>query len=143
MLVKLPRQCSGREIVEAFKVASTFQECPDKKWRAEEFVDKIIYEPGSVKQVIRDMGVIVRLFSLRKKWDLFGKKVWKQNNDLIFTLESLNLYHLYYKEVDVGIKYIYDLMGSICRGPDNSHFEDIRPIFEIILGSFYARLQPQ
>lgn len=143
MIVKLPRQCSGREIVEAFKNASTFKEGSDKEWRAEEFVGEIIYEPGSVKQVIRDMGVIVRLFSLKKKWDLFGKKVWKQNNDLIFTLNSLDLYHLYYKEVNVDIKYVYDLTGSICRCPDNSHFEDIRPIFERILSNFYARLQPQ
>ena len=142
MLVKLPRNCSGREIIEAFKIASTFEDI-DKKWKPEEFVDKIVYEPGSVRQVIRDMGVRAHSFSLRKKWDLFGKKIWKLNNDLTFTLDSLDLYYLYYKEVNVEIKYIYDLTGSICTGPGNSNFEDIRPIFERILSNFYARLQPQ
>ena len=89
------------------------------------------------------MGVRAHSFSLRKKWDLFGKKIWKLNNDLTFTLDSLDLYYLYYKEVNVEIKYIYDLTGSMCTGPGNSNFEDIRPIFERILSNFYARLQPQ
>ena len=111
MLVKLPRNCSGREIVEAFKVASTFEEKPGKKWEPKDFVDKIIYVPGSVKQVARDIGVCVHSFSLKKKWGLFGKKVWKLNHSPNFTLDPLDISHLHYRQIEVTIEY-KDVFGD-------------------------------
>ena len=140
MLVKLPRNCSGREIVEAFKVASTFEEKPGKKWEPKDFVDKIIYVPGSVKQVARDIGVCVHSFSLKKKWGLFGKKVWKLNHSPNFTLDPLDISRLYYRQIEVTIEYKYGLGENICTGPGNSRYEDIRLVFERIIGNLYANL---
>jgi len=144
MLVKLPRDCSGREIVEAFKVASTFEEKPGKKWEPEDFVDKIIYEPGSVKQVKqvnRDIGVRVYSFSLKKKWGLFGKKVWKLNYNPNFTLDPLDISMLYYREIEVTIEY-KDVFGdeNICTDLSNSRYEEVRLVFERIIGNLYANL---
>ena len=141
MLVKLPRDCSGREIVEAFKVASTFEEKPGKKWETEDFVDKIIYEPGSVKQVNRNMGVRVYSFSLKKKWGLFGKKVWKLNYNPNFTLDPLDISMLYYREIEVTIEY-KDVFGdeNICTDLSNSRYEEVRLVFERIIGNLYANL---
>src|SRR3989338_7401025 len=119
MLVKLPRNCSGLEIVEAFKVASTFEEKPGKKWEPKDFVDKIIYVPGSVKHVARDIGVCVHSFSLKKNWGLFGKKVWKLNYNPNFTLDSLDISRCY-REIEVTIEYKYEhgyVGENICTGP--------------------------
>ena len=141
MLVKLPRNCSGREIVEAFKVASTFEEKPGKKWEPKDFVDKIIYVPGSVKQVARDIGVCVHSFSLKKKWGLFGKKVWKLNYNPNFTLDPLDISHLHYRQIEVTIEY-KDVFGdeNICTDLSNSRYEEVRLVFERIIGNLYANL---
>ena len=141
MLVKLPRNCSGREIVEAFKVASTFEEKPGKKWEPKDFVDKIIYVPGSVKQVARDIGVCVHSFSLKKKWGLFGKKVWKLNHSPNFTLDPLDISQLYYRQIEVTIER-KDVFGeeNICTDLSNSRYKEFRPVFERIIGNLYANL---
>ena len=141
MLVKLPRNCSGREIVEAFKVASTFEEKPGKKWEPKDFVDKIIYVPGSVKQVARDIGVCVHSFSLKKKWGLFGKKVWKLNHSPNFTLDPLDISQLYYRQIEVTIER-KDVFGeeNICTDLSNSRYEEVRLVFERIIGNLYANL---
>ena len=141
MLVKLPRNCSGREIVEAFKVASTFEEKPGKKWEPKDLVDKIIYVPGSVKQVARDIGVCVHSFSLKKKWGLFGKKVWKLNHSPNFTLDPLDISQLYYRQIEVTIER-KDVFGeeNICTDLSNSRYEEVRLVFERIIGNLYANL---
>ena len=146
MLVKLPRQCSGQEIVEAFKVASTFQERPEKQWGPHEFISKFQYEPGSVKQTIRSMGVRVWPTSLRKRWVLFGEKIWKPDFNPKFTLTPVVLSNRY-DEVEVAVNYVYDVdQGGgeyVATDPHTPQFEHIRPQLERILGDFYARLQPQ
>jgi len=146
MLVKLPRQCSGQEVVEAFKTASTFQEGSGKQYAPHEFVDKFQYEPGSVKQTIRSMGIRVWPASLRKKWVLFGEKVWKPDFNPKFTLTPVVLSNCY-NEVEVAVEYVYDVdQGGgeyVATDPHTPQFEHIRPQLEKILGNFYARLQPQ
>lgn len=49
MHIKLPRECFGQEVVEAFKSASTFQEGSERRWTPHEFVGEFQYEPGSVR----------------------------------------------------------------------------------------------
>jgi len=144
MKVKLPRQCSGQEIVKAFKAASTFQEGPEKKWNAQDFVEEYQYEPGSVKQTVRSSSVHVWPSFFRKKWWLFGEKVWKSELNPKFILNSVRLATLY-DEVDIVVDYVYavDQAGGEYKAtnPSSPKFEDIRPQFERILGGFYAQLK--
>lgn len=146
MLVRLPRQCSGQEIVEAFEAASIIQEGPEKQWQPHEFVEEYQYEPGSVKQTVRSMGVRVWSSSLRKKWGLFGRKVWKPDLNPIFTLNPLALSGRY-DEIKVAVNYVYDVGQAgdewIATDPHTPEFEHIRPQLERILGNFFICLQPQ
>lgn len=146
MLVKLPRHCSGQEVVEAFRAASTFQESPDKKWKAQEFANEFQYEPGSVRQVIRSKRVTTRLYTLEKRWIFFGKKEWLLLGDIEFTLKPL-LLKGDYEEVEVEINSSYRTFGGripvFDPPPQSPAFERIRPVFEVILKNLFARLQPQ
>jgi hypothetical protein len=146
MIVRLLRQCSGQEVVTAFKSAATFDEAVESKWQPHEFVDKFQYKPGSVRQTIRSMGVWVRPSFLRKKWVLFGKKVWKLDSSLTFTLEPVALTNNY-DEVEVAVRYVYDIdQGGyeyVATSPHSPQFEHIRPQFERFLANFFAGLQPQ
>lgn len=145
MLVRLPRQCSGQEIVEAFKTAATIQEKPEKQWQPREFVKEYQYEPGSARQTVRSMGVKVLFYYLRKKWGLFGKKVWKPNSNPEFTLFPVILSHRYDDVVEVTVRYVYDVGQAgderVATDPHTPEFEHVRPQFEKILGNFFARLQ--
>ncbi len=143
MLVKLPRQCFGQEVVEAFKAASTFDETSEKRWEYREFIGNFQYEPGSVRQTIRSMGVYTWPLSLRKKWGLFGKRVWKPDYTPKFTLVPLVLAGRY-SEVEVAVEYVYDVgQGGeewVATNPHHPKFADIQPQFEKILANFFARL---
>ncbi len=130
MLIRLPQQYSGQEIVKAFKAASTFQESPEIKWESHEFVDKFQYEPGSVKQTIRSIGVSVQSSFLGKKWILFGRKVWSLDRTPKFILTPVVLSDRY----DEVVVYVD-------ADPHMPAFEHIRPQFERTLGDFYDRLQ--
>lgn len=143
MIVKLSRQYSGEKIIAAFNEAATFQENPEKKWETEKFVKEYQYEPGSARQTVRSLGVRAQPYFLKKKWGLWGKKIWKLYHDLRFTLKPVNLAALY-DEVDISVHYVYDsdeYFEYVATDPSNSAFEDIRPQLEIILQKFYGSLQ--
>ncbi|MDP3954539.1 MAG: hypothetical protein Q8Q06_03940 [bacterium] len=147
MLVKLPRTCSGSEIVEAFKAAAQFEEGPGKEWRAVEVNKEFQYEPGSVLQTIRSVGVLVRPYFLKKKWILFGERVWEQSLQTKFKLSALNLSR-HYHEVEVEIEHVYEFdvysrYKFIVNDPNSEHFEDIRLQFERVIAGLYSILQPQ
>ncbi|MFH0892649.1 MAG: hypothetical protein V1867_07820 [Candidatus Falkowbacteria bacterium] len=145
MIVKLPGQYSGEKIIAAFNEAATFQENPEKKWETEKFVKEYQYEPGSATQTVRSLGVRVQPCFLKKKWGLWGKKVWKLSYDLKFTLNPVTLSALY-DEFDISVRYVYDCddyFEYVATDPNNPAFEDIRPQLEMILQRFYGRLQAQ
>ena len=144
MLINLPRQCSGQEIVDAFKAASSFQESPEKKWCASEVIDEFQYEPGSVLQTIRSIGVKAVPHFFKKRWVFFGEKVWKEDYNPSFTLQSVVLKGNYEK-VDIKVAYIYDVNQAgnsfVATNPHHPEFEHVRPQFEKILARFFTQLQ--
>lgn len=146
MLIKLPRQCSGQEVVEAFKDASTFQEKPDRKWDSHMFIGEFQYEPGSVRQTVRSMGVRALPSSLRKKWGVFGQKVWKLDSNAVVVLNPVELSNRY-DEVRVAVEYVYDVdQGGheyVATDPSTPEFEYIRVQLEKILDNFYVHLHLQ
>ena len=143
MKIILPKKYLGNQVVEAFKSASIFQETSNKRWESYEFVGQFQYKLGSAQQTIRSIGVITSSFSLRKKWAIFGKKVWKKNFTPKFTLEPIVLTKNY-DAVEVTVEYTYDVdMGGhsfVATNPHSPEFEDIRPQFEKILENFFAQL---
>lgn len=146
MLVKLPHRCTGEEIVRVFKATSAFQETFEKQWVSKEFVGEFQYEPCPVRRTIRSIGVWVRPSFLRKKWVLFGKKVWKPDPNTEFMLEPVVL-ACYHDEVELTIRHVYEInqggIEYVATSPHSPQFEHIRPQFERILASFFAGLQPQ
>lgn len=145
MRVKLPRSCSGAEIVDAFKAAATFDE-GENRWKAYEIGVTHQYEPGSVRQTIRSKGAETFPSYLRKKWIFFGKKVWKPNAWKTFRLNPVMLSDTY-SEVEIAVEYIYNVdqggFQHVATNPNHPQFEDIRPQFERIIGGLYAGLQLQ
>lgn len=143
MRVKLPRECSGQEIVNAFKAAATFQENFDNRFEAHEFVNEIGYEPGSVKRVIRSMGAVARFYYRRKRFIFFGKIMWRKSDTLTFNLAPLDPLEKY-NEVDIGFEFVYEYLDDgylSTSDPRSSFFEGVRPKLESILARFYSQLQ--
>lgn len=142
MFVRLSRERSGQEVVKAFKAAttfSTFSGGEEIQWRPEEFADDFQYEPGSVKQTIRSIGVNVWSFYFKRKWVLFGEKIWKQNLNTKFTLSPLVLSQVYSLiNVDV-FKYSFD-NDYTTIDPKNPQFDNVRLPFERMIEKFYVQL---
>lgn len=85
MKVTLPRQCSGREIIEAFKRASAIEEqardykCDPYesrwKWVPEEYEGKTEYEPGSVCRIVyKGVTAVHHRLERGRKYLFFGEK---------------------------------------------------------------------
>lgn len=146
MIIKLPKKCSGQEIVEAFKKASSLQETPDRKWKSKDFIGESQYEPHPIRRTVRtvrSMGVRVHSLSLRKK-GLFGEKVWNDdfNGAYTFTLKPVLLANNY-DEIEVVVSLRGDIDVHNIQ-PHSIEFEDnLRPLFEQILANFYTHLQSQ
>lgn len=142
MRVKLPRECSGQEIIDAFKYATTVS-AGSEKWEPQEFIGELMYEPGSVKRVIKSIGVCAEHFFLWKRGIFFGKKTWEMD-DTKLTLDPVA--SSTYQEVNICVDFSYvDYSGHrrFSRDPGKPEFEAIRPEFEAILAKFYERLQPK
>ena len=149
MTVRLPKQCSGTEIVEAFKLASTFEEGSElgpRRWRPKSFVKEYQFNPGSVKQqVVRTMCVVASPSKLKRKI-LTGRTFWEEIFNPKITLRPVTLEGIH-NEIEVEVSYYYGDMNQgqtalYANNPAHPRFEDIRPYFERILGDFFSRLQP-
>ena len=146
MKVKLPRPCTGQEIVDAFAVAGSFQPSPENRLEAGRYNAEIQYHPGSVRQVVHRMGVHVSALCFKKRFVFWGKKVWKLDPSLKISLEPLVLGETY-DEVDLNLEFYYDYdqggFASIATNPIDPGYEKIRETVERIIGSFYSGLTPQ
>lgn len=147
MLVKLPRQCSSKEVFQAFMGAATIYKNDEKQWAPCAFVGEFQYEPaphGSIKQTTISKGICVQLFSQEKMWGMIGKKVWRIDPSTTITLTPVELLASYV-EVEVVIKHVFDYGPAgneyIASDPRDPEFKHIRPQLEAMLGSFCARLQ--
>ncbi|MFH1956629.1 MAG: hypothetical protein ABIJ28_03220 [Patescibacteria group bacterium] len=85
MKVTLPRQCSGREIIEAFKKVAAIEEqgrdyegeSYDSRWKwiPEDYEGEIEYEPGSVRRIIhKGVTTIHHKLQCGRKYIFFGKR---------------------------------------------------------------------
>lgn len=141
MIVRLPRKCLGKEIVDAFKEASSLKNPLNscfEKWEGILVVGEIQYEPGSVKRVIKSLGVTTYPYFLMRRWlGLFGRKISTKDLDISFSLRPVSLMRQY-ASVEIDVRYIgWDF---VCMDPKDPEFESIRPDFEKILGNFYELL---
>lgn len=140
MFVKLPRECTGEEIVKAFKAASEFQETPSKKWRPDEFIAEFQYEHGSVQKTARRVGVRFVPFQLGKSWVIFGKNIWgKQPNNFI-TLLPVILSEKY-SEVQIVVQCINPYGAVVTQGVTSACLDRLSAAFQKILSAFFESLQ--
>lgn len=143
MRVKLPRACTGKEVVDAFKVATVING-NWTKWVPQDIAVEVQYEPGSVRQTVRKMGVRALRWSLGKKWGFFGVEEWKSSFfGPHFILAPLRL-DARMNEVEIYIETRqYTGYHDVYRiDPGSTEFKNYQEQFEKILGRVYARLQP-
>ncbi len=145
MIVKLPRKCSGEEVIESFKNAFNNAET---RFKVEEFVAEHQYEHASVKQTPQSIGVSALPMSFRRAdfpFSLFGGKAWREDEKPVFRLSVLKI-HNHYTEVDIEIGHKFFCLQEDFFNPfeiGSSAFEKIRPQFERILTRFFSQLQLQ
>jgi hypothetical protein len=145
MLFKLPHQCSGQEIVDAFKAASLLQETSEMHIETQDYGVKL--ESDSEKSDILSMGVRVFSSRLEKKWIFFGQRIWKRRFLPEFRLEPVVLLKQY-ETVEIAVEYMGResptglVLVLITEDPGNPKFERIRPLLEKVLSKFLTRLQP-
>jgi hypothetical protein len=160
MILVLHREYTGKQIVEAFKRAISFETTPEKKWVHEEFTDekrgRIFFEPSQDRYEMRDgelkllpperIGVAVYPAFLieRRKWIIFGKKkkVWTSDADTVFVLSPLTIGEMH-SAMKVEIKAAfygdegkrYDVIEPERRG--NPH----KGLFEKFISAFLEELK--
>jgi hypothetical protein len=134
MKVKLPGEYSGKEILDAFRNASAFEDRPGSKWEPHESGKEFQYESGPVRQTIRLVGLTVFQYTLSKKWSFCGKKVWSFYYSAQIFLDQLCPSGKY-SEIDVSMQIL-----NMVVEPGSPDFEKYRHIFERILEVFYRVL---
>ena len=72
--VVLPRECTGAEVLEAFRKAAAFELSPTERWVIVVDEKKVRYEPGSVRRIVEvasaevSREIFVRTGLLRRRW---------------------------------------------------------------------------
>jgi hypothetical protein len=144
MLINLARRTTGAEILAAFK-ESGFQDSLDERWEANEVVRAFQCEPGSVKPIPGTVMVTIRQQVFRRTFYFFGKKCWCGGSGPKFTVVAQ--VDTRYESINLQIHYEYDEdqegHASICRGPEDPGFEEIRPTFERVMANFNLALEAQ
>ena len=165
IVVQLPRECVGQEILEAFRNAATFQEKPTLKWFAEMFASGD-GEADAQTGFVGERGVRVGQASLFKRGRisqrLFGgaPEYWASAGVLPYPgLEWAGLkYPRYYSQltllplsptagyrrVNVQAYHVYYDTFADCDGtainPDDEKFAPLRPVYDRVMRDFLISL---
>lgn len=144
IVIPLPNQNSGQEVIDAFKKAATKMSIPNKKWwEAKETCRQTQYEHSPIRKSFKSMGLAISSSSLRKRWCLFGEKVWKPDHVLQFFLPPVVLVDRY-KEIRLDIQYILDVLmtgdDKVLTSAEAPEFEHIRPQVEGLIDNFFSAL---
>jgi len=83
MKIKLPRNCSGNEVVEAFIVSSkSLEKSEEHKWEPEKYDGKIEYEPSAGKIINTGVRLVLHYWSKGGKFLCFSwESGWKRATD--------------------------------------------------------------
>lgn len=155
--VKLPRERSGQEILDAFRAASSFQESPEQRWEAHSYTthsgvatSENTFSPMrgyyATPAYLHRQSRISRLFRARRgpTWrtvpgfDLYP--FWTQ-----IKLEALQPDRRY-AEVELAATHLVDtdpLLGlvRIIHDPGAEEFATLRPAYDRIVQEFLQRLE--
>jgi len=139
MKVKLPKRCTGQQILDAFTAAVADMEAPlESKLVTKQEVDRYEYQPGSVKLVIAGVTCFLNTMRLKKKYIFFGDKVWKEDGvELKFPLINPGKR---YSSVYLGIKGLGYVISWYSDEELPENYQTDRPFVEKFLQAFYNHL---
>lgn|GEM_PF-1721814 len=143
MNVKLPRGCTGQEILDAFAAATEAMKMDsDSKLEVRWEEDDHQYRPGSVKLVVTGVRAIAKVMQLKKRFGFFGEKVWKESG-LKIEFGGINPAYTY-RDVGLSIQgRRYNIRSFRCEELPEG-YENDRPFVEKFLQAFYDHLlKPQ
>ncbi len=148
MKVKLPRECTGQEILNALRQAATYEEPNQEQGSVAKIDEKVYeYEPGSVRQVLVAQGIIIFFWSwyIRKRFIVFGRilrdKIF-HGSDLILPPLKLNQQ---YTEINFSMMESRGRLQApkmVDANCNNLNYGYVKTQFEKILERFYAILAP-
>ncbi len=139
MLVELPRNCSGQEIVDSFKKASSFAETPVKRWEGVERCTEFEWNSDGKCPSIGGVSVVTAPSFLEKRFGFFGEESWVTYYNIKFTLAPVMLKTMY-TEVNISFEYVCDEEDLVTEF-DHPSFKEISPYLEKIITDFLARLK--
>lgn len=89
------------------------------------------------------MGLAISSSSLRKKWCLFGEKVWKPDHALKFFLSPVVLADKY-KGIKLDVEYVIEVLMTghekVLTSAEAPEFENIRLQLEGLIDNFFSAL---
>src|ERR1051326_3698218 len=104
MIVKLPRTCTGQEVLDAFLTAGRFQAAEDERFDFRLAEQVYQFEPGSARPVLRSTGAEILNATRRKRHVFFGPYEWYLSGRKKFFLHPVELIKSY-DEVEVDVEY--------------------------------------
>jgi len=125
MIVDLKKDYTGKEIIEAFEKAGTFEESNERIWRARKIIIKEKYVQGSNGKegdiVPHEVNVSIRPHHLGMLSSLFSKNKpkkklnWRRKNYLTIKFNPALVLDQKYDELDINVVYWID---NTCREED-------------------------
>lgn len=154
--VKLPRECSGQEVLDAFRAAASFQETPTCKWEAHGYTPStgVATSENTFSQArgyyatpayLHEQGHISRLFRGHRDptWSTVS------GDDLSRFETQIRLHALQsekeYVKVEMTLTHLVpegSLLGyaNVIHNPDAKEFALFRPAYDRIVREFLRRL---
>ena len=145
MEIILPKACSGKQILEIFARAATFDIQPERRWDAFETLEEggLVVIPTFVRRdaVFTKKGLDIILSTKKKRWVFFGELVWKPEISPVIRLAPLELGVLY-KSVEVSVMHTFLKKGKECLVQDanDPHFAEFWPHYQAVIRRLLGRV---
>ncbi|HAT68779.1 MAG TPA: hypothetical protein DCS20_04150 [Candidatus Yonathbacteria bacterium] len=145
MEIILPKACSGKQILEIFARAATFDIQPERRWDAFETLEEggLVVIPTFVRRdaVFTKKGLDIILSTKKKRWVFFGKYVWKPESSPVIRLEPLEL-EVLHKSVEVSVMHTFLKKGKECLVQDanDPHFAEFWPHYQATIRRLLGRI---
>jgi len=157
ILVTLPRECGGQEILDAFRAAATFQETPTRKWEAHGYTSasgaaaygntfSSMHGYYATPAYLHEQGRISRLLHGRRS------ATWKtiSGQDVSRFETQIHLHALQpekkYAKVEISLTHLvpigpYSEAVRVIHSPDAEEFKVLRPSYDRIIREFLKRIE--
>jgi len=136
--ILLPRPCTGLDVADYFKKIAPIHESKESRWELNVYYEDYRYEPSSAKPIPLSVRIYISPLVLKKRWKLFGKKIWEYDYESFnFKFDDLRLRDQY-SEIHADL---IDRRGMPVSEPWSYMNKRLRKILDEVVENLYELIE--